>query len=1147
MRTNTLRWGMITALFITLALALGAVAVLPAGARANATLNPAHVGATNPGFSTGSCPTPPAGQEGWYGWHFIMPGNENFLSLSVTFQNAGTISADPFPGVFVAHPDNSHAYIWTPGPDTLLGGTATSSGSQTSFNLSHVCTPPYQPLTATKTAAGTYDRTITWTLDKSVDDNEHSGTAGQFAGSSLWTVVVNKTETLGNYQVTGSITINNPNGYPVDFSVSDSLGGTVACPAYQVPAYGSIVCSYAVSPGSQVGQNTATIRVSGKPDVVASATIGWTEKLIGYPTVNVVDAAEAEVWLGTASGYAVFQYTRDFTCPANPALYVNGMYSFSRVNTASIEETGQSDTETVTVNCTLPALQVSKTAAGTYDRTVTWTLDKSVDDDYHSGYAGQTAGSSTWTVVADKTETFGNYKVTGSISVYNPAAISQTFSVSDMLSDGTVASVSCDMTTIPAGDTATCTYEAFPADGSATLNTATVSALGNADKTATASVSFTGKLIGYDEGTLSDPRFGYSELISGDMTETFPESFACSSEPSDYGNDGHYQYTVTNWAYLNGNLNLSDSETVIVDCTLPALQVSKTAAGTYDRTVTWTLEKSVDPASHSGFAGDEFESTWTVDADKTDSGPYNFAVNGTITIYNPAAIGQTILAIQDTLNDGATPAEATQATVTCPSDTVPAGQSITCTYIAMPDDATATRNHVAVKALGNAAQTARADVLWTENLNGYDGGTLSDERFDYSEPISGDTTKTFDETFTCPTDPSLYEGDGIHEFTVTNTAILNGNINKEASAEVTVTCYAPVVDKTADATHTRTWNWTIDKVAGQSELMLDPYTAATVNYSVTVNATYTDVWEVSGDITVVNPAPMEMVVTLVDVLDDGTPVTITCEPDALLVDDQLTIPANTTAACSYIAYPDDSSATLNTATATLNAIDFVATADVVFENVEIDQCIDVSDTNVGFLGTVCADEELPKTFTYSLVFGLKWEAPYTDVVEDVELECGFTRHPNTASFVTNDTGTTGSDNWTIDITIDCGCTLTRGYWQTHSAYGPAPYDPIWAMIGEDTLFFLSGQTYYEVMQTSPGGNAYYILAPQYIAAKLNILNGAYAPPDVKAAMARAEGLFNQYTPAQVAKLKGADLNEFKMLGDLLDRYNNGYYGPLHCD
>ena len=115
-------------------------------------LHSSHVGATNPGFQADSCPTPPAGKEGWWGWHFVMPNNNNFTSLSVTFQNAGTFSADPFPGsAFVAHPDNSHAYVWTPGPDTLLGGSATSDGANEFFNLSHVCAGNTQTETPTPT------------------------------------------------------------------------------------------------------------------------------------------------------------------------------------------------------------------------------------------------------------------------------------------------------------------------------------------------------------------------------------------------------------------------------------------------------------------------------------------------------------------------------------------------------------------------------------------------------------------------------------------------------------------------------------------------------------------------------------------------------------------------------------------------------------------------------------------------------------------------------------------------------------------------------------------------------------------------------------------------------------------------------------
>ena len=130
-----------------------------------------------------------------------------------------------------------------------------------------------------------------------------------------------------------------------------------------------------------------------------------------------------------------------------------------------------------------------------------------------------------------------------------------------------------------------------------------------------------------------------------------------------------------------------------------------------------------------------------------------------------------------------------------------------------------------------------------------------------------------------------------------------------------------------------------------------------------------------------------------------------------------------------------------------------------------------------------------------------------------------------------------------------GCTLTPGYWKTHSEYGPAPYDDTWAQMpnGADTPFFLSGQTYYEALWTSPSGNAYYILAHAYIAAELNFLNGA-DPSAAEAAFDAATVLFSTYTPAQIAALKGNShvRQEFIALAGILDAYNNGLIGPGHC-
>lgn len=77
---------------------------------------------------------------------------------------------------------------------------------------------------------------------------------------------------------------------------------------------------------------------------------------------------------------------------------------------------------------------------------------------------------------------------------------------------------------------------------------------------------------------------------------------------------------------------------------------------------------------------------------------------------------------------------------------------------------------------------------------------------------------------------------------------------------------------------------------------------------------------------------------------------------------------------------------------------------------DLDDCIDVSDTNIGILGTVCTNNA-PGTFTYSLLFGGVGSGA------DIEGLLGDNTHTNIASFVTNDTGATGSDSWTVRFRI----------------------------------------------------------------------------------------------------------------------------------
>ncbi|MFI5237165.1 MAG: DNRLRE domain-containing protein [Ignavibacteriales bacterium] len=129
-----------------------------------------------------------------------------------------------------------------------------------------------------------------------------------------------------------------------------------------------------------------------------------------------------------------------------------------------------------------------------------------------------------------------------------------------------------------------------------------------------------------------------------------------------------------------------------------------------------------------------------------------------------------------------------------------------------------------------------------------------------------------------------------------------------------------------------------------------------------------------------------------------------------------------------------------------------------------------------------------------------------------------------------------------------GCTRSYGYWKTHSIYGPAPYDSIWALLGEDSTFFLSNKSYYQVIWTPPsGGNAYYQLAHQYIATKLNFLAGA-DPSEGQEAFDEATYLFETYTPAYIGSLKGNNplRQQFIGLKSELAQYNGGATGPGSC-
>ncbi|MEO6039338.1 MAG: T9SS type A sorting domain-containing protein [Saprospiraceae bacterium] len=358
--------------------------------------------------------------------------------------------------------------------------------------------------------------------------------------------------------------------------------------------------------------------------------------------------------------------------------------------------------------------------------------------------------------------------------------------------------------------------------------------------------------------------------------------------------------------------------------------------------------------------------------------------------------------------------------------------------------------------------------------------------------------------------------------------------------------YRLSASKTAVTSYTRDYDWNLVKSCDGPNPLGPLTTGQTYSYPFHWTASvsgFTDSdWKVTGVITVANSTLTPAVITsIADVLScGGVSPTLSCGTTF-----PYTLAAGATLTCNYtanLAAPCNGTNTVTVATSSPLVEGDVATANYHFgaPTSLIDECITVTDNCTTTTNVCIADA--PKTVNYTCPISYA--------------ECGTFTYSNTASYATNDddndTDESGSSACTVAVNVPCqgGCTLTIGYWKTHSEFGPAPYDNTWAQLsnGASTTFFLSGTSYYNVAWTAPAGNAYYIMAHQYIAAKLNKLNGASVPAAVQTAYNSATTLLNTYTPAQIAGLAGNNAlrKQFVNMATILENYNSGLTGPGHC-
>ena len=843
-----------------------------------------------------------------------------------------------------------------------------------------------------------------------------------------------------------------------------------------------------------------------------------------------------------------------------------------------------------------PFVTVTKTAVPSFTRTHHWLIAKTVDPTVITLFAEQSQDA-TWTVtVSPDGFTDSDELVSGTITIANTSGAAVTItSVADAVAGyGLIAPV-CPVTfphSLANDATLVCTYSASApdTDPGVQTNTATVEIDASIDAddivdasafTASADFDFSSATpteVDADPPVYDDYDGGGETLLGNASGSPFvtPRTYTCDGDEGQFSNTARLDLT-------DPATDPTASATLTVNCL--DLTVSKTAATTLTRTYLWTIEKAVSPAIWDLFQGDEGTSDYSVTVEPADpaSTDMDWAVNGTITIENPNTLPVYLQAVTDVISDGG----GSPVPFGCEVDLTPvvlafpyeleAGNTLVCAYSqSLPDAATRT-NTVTVSAKPTNVPSAEAkdfasddvpvdfagvtvvDVNKTVNVTDDVQGTLG------SVTSPGTETFTYSRTFTCDDDQ------GTHD----NTATIE-ETGQTDDASVTVNCHRVVVQKNATTSYDRDFDWEIAKSADQTALLLSPGQTFGVNYTITV--TKSDAQDashhVTGTIRIAHTHPTRGAVlnSLTDVVSGvaGNATLSDCNVDGTLFEFPGTLDVGAQLRCTYDLDLPDAVERANTATLVQQNHTYdaggVATEDgttsrstsavpVTFgvPTHTTDDCVVIDDSysDAGPQGeSVCASTQYD--YTRQIL------AP-NDVCDDFTVT-------NTVT-LTSDDEVQESDEASVAVDVACptGCTLTLGYWKTHneSFAGGAPLDDTWNLLpaGELSGFFTTISSYpvvgpnditapftwFSVFWTPPQGNAYYNLAHQYMAAKLNILNNATAPSAVTNAINTAEGLFAANTPASIAFLRGNQKAVWIATAGTLGQYNEGLIGPGHCD
>lgn len=737
-------------------------------------------------------------------------------------------------------------------------------------------------LTVTKDVNASYDRTYTWQIDKQLAEGQSPDVVVEEDGTATvkYTVNVDNTGyTDSGQQISGKITVNNPNDYEdVEVTVSDENTLLAQCIINAedsnpdlagvqqiVPRNGSVVVDYSCD-ASEVTEadysghsNTATITWGdGQEAQSQPMPIEFTLDEVTDDTVEVFeDNADPEgeaTLLGTVhyeEAPKSFNYEITYVVPRDECLIFT--------NTAWVVITGDdiSDSQDVSI-CDQKNLTIAKDVKATYERDYDWSVEKQVDQSRFT-VAGDGTVTAHYTVKATAGAAQDSAKqVSGSITIANPnTQVGElTGTVTDLVS---IPSATCTILGTDA-DEATDGFQVVLADGqSITLdyectvpagtdigsgydNTATVS--WGQDRQAQDVVPFEfeqAKLTDDSVSVIDDKTIPGEEISLG--TATVQDS------PATFEYDVQLQGVAgtctdyTNTAVVNETTDQGEENTATATTTVCAgadMDISKNVVTSFDRSYLWGLEKELlsgEPLAANPQTGEvTAEYRLTVTPEGHEDG--NWAMSGEITVSNPNDWQDAPITVQDLADVGG---EVTCTITSVQGEAVadmseeepgfqtviPAGAQWVMTYSCTFESQPAYEGH-------NTA-TVDWDAQALNTVNGEDSATVDIAEGDWSQTPLNDTVTITDSRFDFDPEWTVDVEDGVQsrDYSVTwtvdeagtcqvfeNVATLTGDDGFTATDnELAQACReaALEISKSVEASYDRTHQWEIEKSLAEGQ------------------------------------------------------------------------------------------------------------------------------------------------------------------------------------------------------------------------------------------------------------------------------------------------------------------------------------------